>query len=166
MPEKLGHSIDGIEEYDNPIPAWLMWLLYASIAIAIAYLVLYPGFWKGATGWNQAAMYELEIKEASLKYASAGGAADLPAIINDPTAIARGQEIFAQNCMPCHGADATGGIGPNLTDNAWLYGGTPEEVVHTITNGTAKGMPVWKSQLGSRKIADVAAYVLSLGKGG
>lgn len=164
MPEKIGHSIDGIEEYDNPIPAWLMWLLYVTIAFAIAYWVLYPGFWKGATGWSQAGMYEGEVKEASVRYASAGGGADLSAVINDPSAIAKGQEIFAQNCMPCHGADATGGIGPNLTDNTWLYGGTPEEVVHTITNGTEKGMPTWKSQLGPRKIADVASYVLSLGR--
>lgn len=163
MPEKIGHSIDGIEEYDNPIPAWLMWLLYVTIAFAIAYWVLYPGLWKGATGWSQAVMYEGEIKEASVRYASTGGA-DLSVIVHDPAAIGRGQDIFAQNCMPCHGSDATGGIGPNLTDATWLYGGKPEEVVHTITNGTANGMPTWKSQLGPRKIADVASYVLSLNK--
>lgn len=166
MPEKIGHSIDGIEEYNNPIPRWLMWLLYLTIIIAVVYLVLYPGFWQGATGWNQARMYDEEVKTSEKQYEAARPkAADLNSVMNDPAAIARGKELFAQNCSPCHGPDARGAIGPNLTDKEWLYGGKPEQIVHTITEGTAKGMPSWKSQLGGAKIGDVAAFVHSLGGG-
>ena len=166
MPEKIGHSIDGIEEYNNPIPRWLMWLLYTTIIIAVVYLVLYPGFWQGATGWNQARMYDDEVAASNKEFASAKPKeVDLASLMNDQAAIARGKEIFSQNCSPCHGPEAKGAIGPNLTDKEWFYGGKPEEIVHTITNGTEKGMPSWKSQLGAAKIGDVAAFVHSLGGG-
>lgn len=166
MPEKIGHSIDGIEEYNNPVPRWLMMLLYATIVIAVVYLVLYPGFWQGATGWNQARMYENEIAASAKEFAAAKPAGvDLNSLMNDQTAILRGKEIFSQNCSPCHGPDAHGAIGPNLTDKEWLYGGKPDQIVHTVTEGTEKGMPPWKSQLGPAKIGDVAAFVHSLGGG-
>lgn len=166
MAEKIGHSVDGIEEYNNPIPRWLMWLLYTTVVVAVVYLVIYPGFWPGASGWSQAQMYEAEMKTTEAKFAAMRPkAGDLNALIHDPKALADGSAMFAQNCMPCHGADASGGIGPNLTDEEWIYGGKPEEIVVTLTNGTAKGMPSWKSQLGDAKIAQVAAYVYSLGSG-
>ncbi|MBI5642496.1 MAG: c-type cytochrome [Deltaproteobacteria bacterium] len=166
MPEKIGHSVDGIEEYDNPIPRWLMWLLYFTVIFSFVYWILYPGFWSGASGWNQAHMYEEEVELASVKYAAfASKAEDLNSLVNNPKAIAEGKEIFAQNCSPCHGADAHGAIGPNLTDKDWIYGGTPQAIAKTVTDGTANGMPTWKSQLGSLKIADVAVYVHSLGGG-
>lgn len=164
MPEKIPHSIDGIEEYNNPIPRWLMWLLYASVIFAVVYWVLYPGFWPGSTGWSQAKMYDEEMAAAEVKYASfRAKAADLSSLLSDQKVIAEGKEIFAQNCTACHGADATGGIGPNLTDAEWFYGGKPDEIARTITDGTAKGMPTWKP-LGNTKIASVAVFVHSLGK--
>lgn len=166
MPEKIGHSIDGIEEYNNPIPRWLMWLLYITIVIALVYWVLYPGWWPGATGWSQAKMYDDEVASSEKQYeAMRPKMADVNSLVNDPAAQARGKDIFAQNCSPCHGPEARGAIGPNLTDKEWIYGGKPAEIVHTITEGTAKGMPSWKSQLGAAKIGDVASYVHSLGGG-
>ncbi|HHL39226.1 MAG TPA: c-type cytochrome [Deltaproteobacteria bacterium] len=168
MPEKIGHSIDGIEEYDNPIPRWLMWLLYVTIAVAVVYWILYPGFWPGITGWNQAKMYEEEMAAAEKMYAAMRPkAGDINALIHDAGAIAEGSRIFAQNCAPCHGAEAKGdtGIGPNLTDAEWIYGGKPEQIVKVITEGTENGMPPWASQLGEAKIAKVAAFVHSLGGG-
>lgn len=166
MPEKIGHSIDGIEEYNNPVPRWLMWLLYSTIVIAAVYLVLYPGFWAGTTGWNQAKMYEEEMAKADVTYAAARSKTiDVSALIHDGKAISEGKAVFAQNCMPCHGADAKGAIGPNLTDAEWLYGGKPDEIAKTVSGGTEKGMPAWSSQLSSAKVASVAAYVHSLGGG-
>lgn len=164
MPEKIGHPIDGIEEYDNPVPRWLMWLLYVTMAVSAVYWVLYPGFWPGASGWNQAVMYEREMAEASAKFNSAAGPeqVDIAAVFSDAKSIDEGRGIFSQNCAPCHGADAKGAIGPNLTDGEWLYGSEPARVVKTVTEGTDKGMPPWKSQLGPKKIAQVAAYVSSL----
>lgn len=166
MPEKIGHPIDGIEEYNNPIPGWLMWILFVTIGISAVYWVLYPGFWPGATGWDQAKMYDEEMAVADVKYSMLRPkAVDINSLVNDPKAIAAGKEIFAHNCVPCHGADAHGGIGPNLTDKDWIYGGKPEDIVKTITNGTAKGMPSWNSQLGAAKIGYAASYVHSLGGG-
>ncbi|VAV84004.1 Cytochrome c oxidase (cbb3-type) subunit CcoP [hydrothermal vent metagenome] len=166
MPKKIEHSVDGIEEYDNPIPKWLMWLLYATITIAVVYLIMYPGFWKGLTGWNQHKMYAEEMAAAEIKYGAMKNApVDIAGLIGNSDAIGKGQAIYTQNCAACHGADAKGFIGPNLTDNEWLYGGKPQEIVNTITNGTEKGMPNWGPSLGSKKIANVAAYVHSLGGG-
>lgn len=168
MADKLGHSFDGIEEYDNPIPAWLMWLFYVTIAFALGYLVLYPGFWPGTTGWSQGKMYEEEVKVAEAKYAEIRKKeSDIYAILKNPAAIAEGKEIFAQNCTPCHGAEAKGdtGIGPNLTDAVWLYSGTPEAIVKTVTNGTEKGMPPWGAVIGPVKVAKVSAFVHTLGGG-
>ncbi|HLB05808.1 MAG TPA: cbb3-type cytochrome c oxidase N-terminal domain-containing protein [Thermodesulfobacteriota bacterium] len=168
MADKIGHSIDGIEEYDNPIPAWLMWLLYATIAFAVGYWVIYPGFWPGTAGWSQAKMYDEEVRVAETKYAEIRKKeSDIYAILKNPAALAEGKEIYAQNCSPCHGVEAKGdtGIGPNLTDTEWLYGGTPEAIVKTITDGTAKGMPPWGPQIGPVKVAKVSAYVHTLGGG-
>lgn len=164
MPEKIPHSVDGIEEYNNPIPGWLMWILYVSMAFAAVYWVLYPGFWPGASGWDQHKMYQEEVQAADAKYASIRAKmSDINVLITDAKAIAEGKDIFAQNCAACHGVDATGGIGPNLADKEWLYGGNPAQIVKTVSDGTAKGMPAWGSQLGPVKAAKVSAYVHSLG---
>jgi cytochrome c oxidase cbb3-type subunit 3 len=167
MVEKISHSVDGIEEYDNPIPRWLMVLLYGSIVFAVVYLILYPGFWAGTTGWTQAKMYEEEMARAEVMYA---GAKDKPvdaaSYIGNAMAIEEGKDIFAQNCMPCHGAMAMGdtGIGPNLTDAEWRYGSAnATDVANTISNGTELGMPPFGSQLSADKVAKVTAFVLSLG---
>jgi len=168
MANKLGHSFDGIEEYDNPIPGWLMWLFYATIVFSVGYWVVYPGFWPGTAGWSQAKMYEEEVKVAEARYASMRPKAiDVRSIIGNREEIEEGRHLFAQNCIPCHGAEAKGdtGIGPNLTDAEWIYGGTPEAIQNTITNGTAKGMPAWGPQLGPKKVAEVTAFVYSLGGG-
>lgn len=168
MPKKIGHSVDGIEEYDNPIPRWLMWLLYGSIIFSVIYWVIYPGFWQGTLGWSQEKMYEEQMAKAEEKYAAlAPKGVDAAAMVGDPEAIASGREVFTRNCAPCHGAEAKGdtGIGPNLTDGEWIYGGTPEEIASTIKEGTSGGMPPWESQLGEAKIAEVTAFIHSLGGG-
>lgn len=168
MPEKIGHPIDGIEEYNNPVPRWLMLLLYFTMLIAVVYWIMYPGWWPGVLGWSSAGMYREEVAASEAKYAAMRPKkADINVLVHDPAAIADGKKIFAQNCTPCHGAEARGdtGIGPNLTDKTWIYGGKPEQIVHTITNGTANGMPTWGPQLGEQKIQKVAAFVHSLGGG-
>ena len=145
-----------------------MWLFYATITFAAGYLVLYPGFWPGTTGWSQAQIVAEEVKVAEAKDAEIRKKeSDIYAILKNPVAIAEGKEIFAQNCTPCHGVAAKGdtGIGPNLTDAEWLYGGTPEAIVKTVTNGTEKGMPPWEPQIGPVKVAKVAAFVHTLGGG-
>lgn len=166
--EKHGHAIDGIEEYDNPLPRWWLWLFYITITFSIIYWVLYPGFWQGILGYSSVKEYEGELQTAKTMLASSKPAAsqgkgtDLTALLGNKSAVEEGKAIFNQNCAACHGTDAKGKIGPNLTDKEWIYGGTADAIVNTITNGTAKGMPPWKA-LGSEKINKAAAYVHSLG---
>ncbi len=87
----------------------------------------------------------------------------------DPNALKVGSRLFLQNCAVCHGSNAKGAVGyPNLTDNAWLYGGAPENILTTLHKGRVGGMTAWRDQLGEEGIRSVAEYVLSLspGKGG
>jgi cytochrome c oxidase cbb3-type subunit III len=100
----------------------------------------------------------------------AGGAKAPPSaerrnpLASDPTAIAEGKKLFvSMNCAGCHGYDAKGGMGPNLTDTYWRYGGTPERVYETILNGRPQGMPAWGIAMPPQHIWQLVAYIQSLG---
>ncbi|MFN8576890.1 MAG: c-type cytochrome [Candidatus Sericytochromatia bacterium] len=162
QPSTMGHSFDGIEEYDNPLPRWWLYMLYSSIVFSIIYWVLYPSwFGEGYLKWSQKTQYEQEVELAKTLYPVK--TVNIKDYFNKTESIEQGRQLFTQNCASCHGAQAQGLIGPNLTDNIWLYGGKPEEIVTTITNGVKKtGMPTWGPVLGSEKIAIVASYVYSL----
>lgn len=87
----------------------------------------------------------------------------IPEIAADSDALKVGQRLFLQNCSQCHGSDARGQRGfPNLTDNAWLYGGEPEAIVTTIRHGRIGQMPAWKDALGEQGVKEVVSYTLSL----
>jgi cytochrome c oxidase cbb3-type subunit 3 len=77
--------------------------------------------------------------------------------------VAAGKAVFGQYCVACHGPEAAGLIGPNLTDHAWIHGGTPTAILQTVTAGVAaKGMPSWGPVLGPDKVENVVAFVLTL----
>lgn len=168
--ELLDHDYDGIREYNNPLPGWWLWLFYGSILFAVIY---FPYFAAGF-GLSSSQEYQEELAMAPKPPAAAAapaggapGAAAAPAmgksLQGDAAAVAAGKDIFLANCLPCHGAQAQGGIGPNLTDAYWLHGNTYAEIVHTITEGVpAKGMISWKAILNPEKILQVAAFVDSL----
>lgn len=81
----------------------------------------------------------------------------------DPKATKIGQRLFLQNCSVCHGSQARGASGyPNLTDNDWLYGGSPDKILLTLNHGRVGGMPAWKNQIGEDGVRAAAEYVLSL----
>jgi cytochrome c oxidase cbb3-type subunit 3 len=85
------------------------------------------------------------------------------AVFHDPAQVAAGRQLFAVRCAVCHGASAQGVIGPNLTDDYWLHGGKPSQIVATITNGVPdKGMVTWKGVLSPDEIKQAAAYVMSI----
>jgi cytochrome c oxidase cbb3-type subunit 3 len=87
----------------------------------------------------------------------------ISAIAHDPEAKKVGQRLFLQNCAQCHGSDARGQLGyPNLTDNAWLYGGEAETIKTTIMMGRQGVMPAWIDTLGKDGVREVASYVLSM----
>ena len=167
--ELHGHVWDEtLAEYNNPLPRWWMYLFWATVIFAIIYLVLYPGFgaFKGVYGWSSHGQYDTEMEKADAKYAPIFDKylkMDLKAVAADPDAHAMGQRLFLTYCAQCHGSDARGAKGfPNLTDNDWLYGGSPETIETTIKGGRQGMMPPFGPVLGGEGVKDVANYVRSL----
>ena len=159
----LEHEYDGIREYDNPLPRWWLWIFYATIVFVPLYYVL-PGR-LGENGGN-VAEYDAEVAA----YKSGQPAAPptisseaLLALSKDREAVEEGREVYARNCVACHGADGGGVIGPNLTDDAWIHGGAPSAIHYTVVVGVlAKGMPGWERLLKPEALDQVVAYVISL----
>ena len=168
--ESTGHVWDNdLRELNNPMPRWWMILFIVTIVFSLFYLLLYPGLGsaKGLLGWTSTNAYEAEQGKAAAdlgvvyaKYATTP-AADLS---RDPKAMAIGERLFINNCSACHGSDARGSKGfPNLTDNDWLHGGTPEDIVESITHGRVGMMPPMAAAVGDpTAVTNVANYVLSL----
>lgn len=149
-----GHSYDGIEEYDNPLPAWWFNLFLASVIFSLVYLALYPGLgnFKGFLGWTSLGQWEESVVEAEAEFtAKAGQYMEIPApqLAQQRDAVKMGQRIFKTYCSTCHGVDAKGTYAfPNLTDNDWLYGGSEEAIKQTIKNGRRGAMPPMAGALG------------------
>ena len=167
--ETTGHVYDGLEEFNNPMPRWWMWLFYITIVFAVIYLVLYPGFgsFSGKLGWRSAGQYQEEVKLAEAEVGpmfEKYKATDLKALAADSKANAMGERLFLTYCAQCHGSDAHGNKGfPNLADRDWLYGGDPATIKLSILNGRHGQMPPMGAAVGSEKdIESVAHYVLSL----
>ncbi len=171
--ETVGHSYDGIEEYDNPLPRWWFMLFVATVVFALGYLVLYPGLgnWKGVMpgyedGWTQVKEWQREVDKANEQYGplyAKFAAMPVEQVAQDPQALKMGGRLFASNCSVCHGSDAKGAYGfPNLTDHDWLWGGAPETIKTTILGGRQAAMPAWRDVIGEDGIRNVAGYVRSL----
>ncbi|PIE43341.1 MAG: cytochrome-c oxidase, cbb3-type subunit III [Gammaproteobacteria bacterium] len=166
----MGHAFDGIEEYDNPLPKWWLYMFTATIVFGIAYVILYPtlGNMTGAFGWTSANQWEKEVQEAKQKYGpifAKFANRSVEDISKDPAALEIGQRLFANNCAICHGSTAKGGYGfPNLTDDDWLYGGTPDAIKHTLTNGRMGVMPAkgLMPNMTDAQLNDIVNHVLSL----
>jgi len=165
-----GHVWDeDLRELNNPLPRWWMWLFVLTIVFAAVYLALYPGLGSaaGSLNWSSAAQYKDEQAKARAVAAPlfAGFAATpVPELARNHQAMAIGERLFANNCAACHGADAKGSKGfPNLTDTDWLWGGSPERIKETITQGRQGMMPPIAAAVGSPEdVRNVANYVLSL----
>jgi cytochrome c oxidase cbb3-type subunit 3 len=162
----IEHAYDGIQELDNPIPAWFMYLFYATIIFAACYLLIYPVF---KIGPNQYEEYTTEMVQADIAHklylSKAANQVDENTVklVHDPATLAAGQLIFKTNCVPCHGDHAQGVVGPNLTDDYWLHGGKINDLFKTVKYGVlTKGMPTWEKVLTPKQIADVVNYVKSL----
>jgi len=169
--EVTGHTWDeDLQELNNPMPRWWLWLFYITIVFGLLYIVLYPGAgsFSGILGWNQKQQYEAEISAADKTYGpifAAYSKQTIPALAKDPKAIQAGQRLFLNYCSTCHGSDARGARSfPNLRDSDWLYGGTPEAIKHSIMNGRTGIMPPMGAALGDDGVNAVAAYVLSLSR--
>lgn len=182
--ETTGHSWDGIEEYNNPLPRWWLWTFYATILWGILYTIAYPawpmihGATAGFLGFSTRADVANEI--AAVEASNAGqtdalASVDLASLGSNAAlngfAVNAGAAVFRANCSQCHGAGAAGVQAsgyPNLLDDAWLWGGTIEDIAYTVTNGIRNEqspdtrwseMPAFGEILTDDEISQVVAYV-------
>ena len=184
-----GHEWDGIRELDNPMPRWWLWTFYATIVWALAYTIAYPAWplissaTNGMLGYSSRAELRTELDGAVVAradYAAAVAAAPVEDIIADEALrkfeTSAGAADFKVNCVQCHGSGAAGSAGyPNLNDDEWLWGGTPEDIRVTIAHGIrfeADGetrfseMPAFGGMLGRDEVTALATHVTALGEGG
>ncbi len=162
----LGHDYDGIRELDNKLPGWWLWGFYLTIIVAVVYFYRYEISHAGLSSKQQ---YELAVKEAEEAQKAylekAGNKVDenTVTLLTDAAAISAGKANFEKTCATCHGANAQGNIGPNLTDDYWLHGGSIKDVFKTIKYGWPdKGMQSWKDQYSPMQIAQLASFIKSL----
>jgi len=166
--KKTGHSYDGIEEYDNPLPAWWFYMFVLTIVWGVGYLVVYPGMgnFPGVLGWTQLGQHEREVSAADERFRAMRDrylAMPVEEIANDPAVRKMGMRMFANNCAQCHGGDAKGSYGfPNLADADWIWGGSAADIKATLVAGRQAAMPAWGGIIGEQGIIDVTAYLLSI----
>ncbi|MDH5392820.1 MAG: cytochrome-c oxidase, cbb3-type subunit III [Gammaproteobacteria bacterium] len=163
-----GHTWDDdLQELNNPMPRWWLWLFYITIVFGLAYIIIYPGFgaYKGTAGWTQTGQYEAEMKAAKETYGpifSAYAKQDAEKLVSNKTAMDSGRRLFMTYCATCHGSDARGSQGyPNLSDNDWIYGGQPEQIKASILDGRRGAMPGF-AHLGEKGIEAVSNHVMTL----
>lgn len=163
-----GHTWDDdLQELNNPMPRWWLWLFYITIVAGLAYIVIYPGLgsYKGTAGWSQAGQYEEEMKAANETYGpifSGYAKQDADSLVSNKMAMDSGRRLFMTYCSTCHGSDARGSQGfPNLSDNDWIYGGQPEQIKASILDGRRGTMPGF-AHLGEKGIEEVANHVMTL----
>ncbi|TFW69622.1 cytochrome-c oxidase, cbb3-type subunit III [Methylotenera oryzisoli] len=165
-----GHVWDeNLREMNNPLPRWWVWMFIITIVFSLFYFVSYPslGANPGKLGWTQAKQYEQEMAVANAKIAplyAKYAAMPIDQLAGNKEAKAIGERLFMNNCAQCHGSDAHGSKGfPNLTDNDWIHGGSPEKITETITNGRIGMMPPMAAAVGNEEdVKNVANYVLSI----
>lgn len=167
--ETTGHVWDGdLKELNNPLPRWWLGLFWITIVFAVGYLVLYPGLgrYEGVLGWSQEKQYEEEMAQARAAFESQFAelaAMDLGQLAMNDKAIDMGRNLYAHNCSTCHGSDARGATGyPNLTDDHWIWGSEPQQVLTSILNGRRAAMPAFGDVLGEAGVTRTAIYVQQL----
>ncbi|MFC0444811.1 cytochrome-c oxidase, cbb3-type subunit III [Pseudidiomarina halophila] len=189
--ELMDHEFDGIVEINNPLPRWWMILFWVTIVWGLIYLALYPGLgnFQGLLGWKSSnqdvqsieesraateeareagliVQYDREMRAAEERFGpifEAYAKQPIKELAQNPDATEIGKRLFLQNCAQCHGSNAMGGKGfPNLTDDAWLYGGSPEAIKTSLLEGRQGQMPSFSGQFNEQQITELATYVLSL----
>jgi len=166
--DKVLHELDGIKEYDNPMPGWLMAIWWGSLIFSAAYLAFYAlSFGEG----SMEAEYRAEAQQSLAAVQTHFDAnplvpptpAELLAGAKDPAVLEKGAARFARTCASCHGEKAQGLIGPNLTDDRWIHGGSVGQIFQSVAKGwPAKGMPPWGRVVKPEELSALVSYVRSL----
>ncbi|HMS65721.1 MAG TPA: cbb3-type cytochrome c oxidase N-terminal domain-containing protein [Ignavibacteria bacterium] len=161
----LEDNFDGIRELDNKVPPWFNILFYGTVIFAFIYLLDYHVLKTGKLPFQE---YADEVNTANMKREELirTGAfinENNVTLLSDAESLNSGKQIFAVNCTPCHGANAEGTVGPNLTDQYWIHGGGVTNIFKTVKYGVpVKGMISWQTQLNPKKMQMVVSYVMSL----
>ncbi len=148
--ETTGHEWDGIEELNNPLPRWWVWVFLGTIVFAIGYMAYYPALplvHYTVSGWTSRGQLMAEMQNADAEkhvFEDKIVRMDVQAIADDAEvrtyATAAGRMLFSVNCSQCHGSGAAGAKGyPNLLDDEWIHGGTLADIAYTITHGIRNG---------------------------
>ncbi len=159
-----GYEYDGIKEYDNPCPRWLIYIFYFTAVLATFFI----GYHLGSSSKNETLeLYMEKLQNAqtqTTEQAPLVSESELVALLQDPAALASGEEVFSNKCALCHGDTGQGMIGPNLIDNYWLYGkGKISDIAVSIRSGIPdNGMAAWQDRIPEEKILHTAAYIKSL----
>ena len=184
-PETTGHEWDGIQEYNNPLPRWWVWVFYATIVWGIWYTIAYPAWpgikeaTSGYLGWSTRENVAQEIaraEDANAEINERLAEVELASIDETPElrtyAASAGNAVFMTWCAQCHGSGAAGAKGyPNLQDDAWLWGGTMEDIRYTIAHGIRNEqdpdaryseMPAFGDILEQEQLEQVVNYVMQL----
>lgn len=147
--ETTGHEWDGIQELNNPLPKWWLYVFYATILFSVVWCVLYPSvpFFRSHFGGvldytqrNEVAKSLQEAAGSQAVYRERIQKLDVAAVRADEElrrfAVAGGRVLFAENCAGCHQSGGVGTKGyPSLADDDWLWGGSLTEIEQTIRYG-------------------------------
>ncbi|WP_375560075.1 cbb3-type cytochrome c oxidase N-terminal domain-containing protein [Bernardetia sp. OM2101] len=160
----MHHDYDGIEELDNDLPPWWKYGFYLCIIAGIIYLYVYAnGIAPDSTQEYQVAMAEGNVLKAQYLADMANSINEENVTLANVAGVTKGKTIFVKKCKTCHGENAEGLSGPNLTDEYWLHGGDIKSIFKTVKYGVpAKGMISWKDQLSPQEMQEVASFILSL----
>lgn len=160
----LDHDADGIQELDNLLPRWWVWLFWGCNLFALGYMLYFHAF---SMGELQAAAYVKEaragenLKNAALAEFESSLGSLKPA--TEDTILSHGSQLYTTYCAPCHRQDGGGLVGPNLTDDYWIHGPAYQDTLRTIINGVPeKGMLSWRGVLKPNEVQAVASFIYSL----
>lgn len=164
--EDTGHVWDDdLREYNNPLPRWWLNLFVITVVFAIGYLVIYPGLgnFAGKFGWTSDKQLDERLSEVRAKRDALFAQfrdQDAGALASNAAALSLGRDVFLNTCAGCHGANAQGAIGfPNLTDGDWLYGGSPDAVLASITYGRNGMMPAFNGAIDAATVDALVSTV-------
>lgn len=161
----MDHEFDGIQEFDNRLPNWWLWLMWGSMVFALFYWIVFHTLELRVLPREQfeGVMAEAEAVQLAKMLEAGIDNEFFVAMAANETKVAEGREIFVKHCVACHLDQGQGSVGPNLTDANWVHGCEPMAMWKVVTDGVAaKGMPAWQNQLGPNRVMASVAYIMTI----
>jgi cytochrome c oxidase cbb3-type subunit 3 len=161
----MEHEYDGIQEFDNRLPNWWLWIMYGTLIFGLAYWIFFHTLEIGRSPQErfEATMAKAQAEQLARMEAAGIDNAFYVAMSENAASVAEGREVWVAHCVACHLDDGRGSVGPNLTDRYWIHGCEPMDMQRVIHDGVAaKGMPAWLNQLGPTRVNAVIAYLLTI----